>query len=172
MCVRSHQTYAGQQELCAATVNPGEPRFVIHDQSWRSENLGAGMIDMAVANELRAINEEAGESDLNKGVWDTLQYFTEYVKPDMDAECAARAGLTELIWRRLMRKAREVDKEFHLQQVDLILQLLRETCVADADNQLLLTGRASLSVSFLAVLKPALDSEFPDVKLLHKVEER
>jgi hypothetical protein len=127
---------------------------------------------MAVANELRAMNEEAEEDDTNKGVWDTLQYITEHVKSDMDSEFAARTGFTDLSWRRVMRVAREAGKKLDLERVDLILQLLRETYVVDADNQLLLTGRASLSRTFVAKLKAAMDSEFPDVKLLHKVEER
>jgi hemolysin activation/secretion protein len=90
----------------------------------------------------------------------------------MDSEFAARTGFTDLSWRRVMRVAREAGKKLDLERVDLILQLLRETYVVDADNQLLLTGRASLSRTFVAKLKAAMDSEFPDVKLLHKVEER
>jgi hypothetical protein len=49
---------------------------------------------------------------------------------------------------------------------------MRKTHVPGADNQLLLTGRASLSRTFVARLEAALKIDFPDVKLLHKVEER
>lgn len=172
MYARCTSADVNKQERCAVTVNPKEPRYVIHDGSWECMKWGAAVIDMAVANELRAMNEEADEDDNNKGVWDTLQYINEHVKPDTSSEFAARTGFTELSWRRVMRVARDADKRLNMERVDLILQLIRETYVVDADNRLLLTGRASLSRTFVAKLKAALDVEFPDVKLLHKVEEK
>jgi hypothetical protein len=161
-----------QQERCAVTVNPEEPRYVIHDGSWKSMEWGAAVIDMAVANELRAMNEEAEEDDTNKGVWDTLQYINEHVKPDMSTDFTARTGFTDIAWRRVMRVARNADDKLNVERVDLILELMRKTHVPGADNQLLLTGRASLSCTFVARLEAALKIDFPDVKLLHKVEER
>ena len=71
-----------------------------------------------------------------------------------------------------MRVARNADEKLNVERVDLILELMRKTHVAGADNQLLITGRASLSCTFVAILEAALETDFPDVKLLHKVEER
>ena len=161
-----------QQERCAVTVNPEEPRYVIHDGSWKSMEWGAAVIDMAVANELRAMNEEAEEGDTNKGVWDTLQYINEHVKPDMSKDFPARTGFTDKTWRRVMRVARNADDKLNVERVDLILELMRKTHVAGADNQLLITGRASLSGMYIKQIKDALDVEFPGVQLLQKVEER
>lgn len=127
---------------------------------------------MAVENELRAMNEDAKEDDLEKGVWETLQFINEHVKPDMDSEFAARAGIEETDWRRLLRVTREADKRLHMAQIECMVALMRRTYVAGRDNRLLLTGGASLSRTFLARLQTALKDEFPDVKLLHKVEER
>lgn len=127
---------------------------------------------MAVETELRAMNEDAGEDDLNKGVWENLQFISEHMKPDMDSDFAARAGFTEANWRRIMRVTREADRRLNVARVDLILILVRDTYVEGADNRLLLTGRASLSRTFIAKLTAALHVEFPDVKLLHKVEDR
>jgi len=153
-------------------VNPEEPRYVIHDGSWECMEWGAAVIDMAVTDELRAMNEEAEEEDTNKGVWDTLQYINEHVKPDMSTDFPARTGFTDIAWRRVMRVARKADDRLNEERVDLILELIRKTYVVGADNQLLLTGRASLSRTFVARLEAALKRHFPDVKLLHNVEER
>jgi hypothetical protein len=161
-----------EQERCAATVNPSEPRFVVHPESYRSEPWGAGMIDMAVENALRAMNEAAEADDINKGVWETLQFISEHVKPDMDSDFSARAGFGKSSWQTVMGVAREADKKLNKARVDLILERIRKTYVSGADNRLLLTGRASLSRTFVAKLKAALFGEFPDIRLLHKVEER
>lgn len=153
-------------------MNPEEPRFVIHEGSWATVKWGAAVIDMAVVDELRAINKEAGEGDIDKGVWETLQYINEHVKPDMSIEFGPRSGFTESSWGRLMRVARSAEKRLHTEWVDLTIQLIRKTYIAGADNRLLLTGRASLSRTFITQIKDALEVEFPDVELLHKVEER
>jgi hypothetical protein len=153
-------------------VNPEEPRFVIHKGSWETAKWGAAVIDMAVVEELRAMNKEVGEGDIDKGVWETLQYINEHVKPDMSLEFAPRSGFTESSWGRVMNVARSAEKRLHTEWVDLIIQLIRKTYIAGADNRLLLTGRASLSATFILQLKAALHAEFPSVQLLHKVEER
>ena len=153
-------------------MNPEEPRFVIHKGSWETVKWGAAVIDMAVVDELRAINKEAGEGDIDKGVWETLQYINEHVKPDMSLEFPPRSGFTESSWGRVLRVTRSAGKRLHTEWVDLIIQLVRKSYVAGADNRLLLTGRASLSRTYFEQIKNALDVEFPDVQLLHKVEER
>jgi hypothetical protein len=130
------------------------------------------MIDMAVENALRAMNEAAEADDINKGVWETLQFISEHVKPDMDSDFSARAGFGKSSWQTVMGVAREADKKLNKARVDLILERIRKTYVSGADNRLLLTGRASLSRTFVAKLKAALFGEFPDIRLLHKVEER
>lgn len=127
---------------------------------------------MAVENELRVMNEDAKEDDREKGVWETLQFINEHVKPDMDSDFAARAGIEETDWRRLLRVTREADKRLHVAQLECIIDRMRKTYVEGRDNWLLLTGGASLSRTFLARLQTTLNDEFPDVKLLHKVEER
>ena len=153
-------------------VNSKEPRFVIREGSWDTVEWGAAVIDMAVEDELRAINKEAGESDIDKGVWETLQYINEHVKPDMSLDFPPRLGFTEASWGRVLRVTRSAEKRLHTKWVDLIIELIRKSHIAGADNCLLLSGRASLSCTFIMQIKDALHVEFPDVRLLHEVEER
>lgn len=153
-------------------MNSEEPRFVIHKGSWETVKWGAAVIDMAAVDELRAINKEAGEGDIDKGVWETLQYINEHVKPDTSLDFPPRSGFTESSWGRVLRVTRNAEKRLHTEWVDLIIQLIRKTYIAGADNRLLLTGRASLSGMYIKQIKDALDVEFPGVQLLQKVEER
>lgn len=120
---------------------------------------------MAVENELRAMNEDAGEDDREKGVWETSQFIDEFFKPDVDMGFSPRMGYSNANWQRIMQIARRANDELDAGRIDLIARELDEMALEDKNVRILLTGRAARSKTFIRRTKAFLADKFPNVRL-------
>lgn len=152
------------QNIGCATISIGDPRFKTH--KYDTHNTGAGAINAAAENEVRRINRVNGIADVEKNVWEVSDYIDEFFKPDADTSISSRAGYDGDEWESIIGCAGEANKQLDIDRVKLIQATLDEvTQAGDSNVRILLTGRGTLSKTFLSSLQDMIDQRFPDVRI-------
>ncbi|KAK4903715.1 hypothetical protein LTR49_026695 [Elasticomyces elasticus] len=150
--------------LARARVSTTEPRFALSDH--HSYPLGAGIINVAVENEVRAMNQESGEKDREKGVEEVSRYIDEYFKPEAKRDLAPLMGFNGDQWQRIMEAATSANATLDDERVAKVEQRLKAAAKGKSVT-VLVTGRAGWSKTFRGKLETRIDDEFPDALLRH-----
>ncbi|KAK5724149.1 hypothetical protein LTS12_027515 [Elasticomyces elasticus] len=150
--------------LARARVRTTEPRFALRDH--HSYPLGAGIINVAVENEVRAMNQESGEKDREKGVEEVSRYIDEYFKPEAKRDLAPLIGFNVDQWQRIMEAATSANATLDDERVAKVEQQLKAAAKGKSVT-VLVTGRAGWSKTFRGKLETRIDEEFPDALLRH-----
>jgi methionine aminopeptidase len=69
------------------------PRYKVY--RWKDYPAGAGEINMAVEDAVRAINRANSAISAESNVWEISECIDEYYKPEPEAKISSRCGLTE-----------------------------------------------------------------------------
>jgi hypothetical protein len=152
------------QNIGCAEISAKEPRFRTH--KYDTHNKGAGAINIAVENEVRRLNRVNGVANIEKNAWEISDYIDEFWKPEADMSISSRAGYEEDEWKSILQCADEANGKLNFDRTKLIHDALDEMLqLRDSSIRILLTGRGTLSKTFLSSLQNMLDRDFPDVKI-------
>lgn len=152
------------QNLGYAEISAEEPRFRIHE--YRTHDTGASAINIAVENEVRRINRVNGSATIDQNTWEVSDYIDEFWKPEADMSISPRAGYEEHEWKSILQCAEQANSKLDSDRVKLIRNALNEALrLQRSSTRILLTGRGTLSKTFLSSLKSMLDDDFPGVEI-------
>jgi len=147
------------QNVGLAEIADG-PSYKVH--RYEEYAAGAGTINMAVEDEVRAINRANGAKYVDANVWEVSELIDDYFKPEPESEISARYGFAGGEWDVIMGHAKMANSALDRYRRELIRQTLTEASnMAESGFQVLLTGRGSRSPTFQKTLKDLLDQDFP-----------
>lgn len=126
---------------------------------------------MAVEDEVRSINRINGAKSSESNVWEVSECIDEYFKPEPEAEIAARFGLSDEEWKRVMGRANLANNSLDQRRtrtarptLEVAQKSVRES-EGEAGFYVLLTGRGSRSPTALKAFKKMISEDFPTAEL-------
>lgn len=153
-----------------AEVAPG-PKYKVHH--WKDYHAGAGEINMAVEDAVRAINRANGTKSAEANVWEVSECIDEFFKPEPEAKISPRCGLSEGEWDEVMGHAALANRNLDRRRASLVRPILAEALNLaerlgdDIGFHVLLTGRGSRSPTLLKAFRNLIEQDFPTA-ILHE----
>jgi hypothetical protein len=147
-----------------AEVAPG-PKYKVH--RWKDYPAGAGEINMAVEDAVRAINRANGAMSAESNVWEISECIDEYFKPEPESEISSRCGLTEDEWETVMGRAKLANHSLDRRRPNFARSTLKDAdeLAGRFENDIgvhaLLTGRGSRSPTLLKAFRKLIGQDFP-----------
>jgi hypothetical protein len=141
------------------------PRYKVH--RWKDYPAGAGEINMAVEDAVRAINRANGAMSAESNVWEISECIDEYYKPEPEAKISSRCGLTEDEWETVMGRAELANRSLDRRRPNFARPTLTDAdelaarFETDVGVHVLLTGRGSRSPTLLEAFRKLISQDFP-----------
>lgn len=131
-------------------------------------SLGAGNINAAAEAEVREINRLQG-LDLESGILGMSLVIDKCMKPNMNYTPLPPRGFDEHEWHRVTTAAKKANDELDKRRVDRIQHMLDKNRAQSSDQQVqvILTGNASKSKTFLERLSAVVAKKYPEAKICH-----
>jgi hypothetical protein len=140
-------------------------RYKVH--RWKDYPAGAGEVNMAVEDAVRAINRANGAMSAESNVWEISECIDEYYKPEPEAKISPRCGLTEDEWETVIGRAELANRSLDRRRPNLARATLKDAdelaarFESDIGVHALLTGRGSRSPTVLEAFRKLISQDFP-----------
>lgn len=134
-------------------------------KAYSSYAAGAGQINIAAEMVLRRFFSERRKNDFGKYEWRLVQWIDDYVKTDpTNTHFDWPEGFDEFPMKDIIKAAQKANSELDKQRIGYIKTHLARVYEFKKDQHpvhILLTGRGSLSATFLTALNDMITAEFP-----------